>query len=279
MRHDDPAFRRFILSAVPSVAGWRTAWRTWINLLLFGLVVLAGTWTVHQVEYAIVYGHRFGAVMAATPHRFYMGPLGVFLAIGTLFSGIATLSVLVVGLVRIERIRGRLPARYSRRLAAPFPSVPYRSISCTAALLLALQSGLYLLQENLESFAVVSTWPGMAVLVGPQHWTVLPLHLVIASCSSLVLWMVSAWLQRTRETSRPGPGGALCWTSSPQPSTDRASELRAGSSPARRCAGTACSAISGPRPQRIARVSVAGKGLPGPVNATDLIVPYRSDSC
>jgi hypothetical protein len=202
MRHDDPAFRRFILSAVPSVAGWRTAWRTWINLLLFGLVVLAGTWTVHQVEYAIVYGHRFGAVMAATPHRFYMGPLGAFLAIGTLFSGIAALSVLVVGRVRIERIRGRLPARYSRRLAAPFPSVPYRSFSCTAALLLALQSGLYLLQENLESFAVVSTWPGMAVLVGPQHWTVLPLHLVIASCGSLVLWIVSAWLQRTRETSR-----------------------------------------------------------------------------
>src|SRR5579872_1886631 len=103
MRQHDPAFRRFILSVVPSLAGWRTPTRGLVNLFAFGFAVLAGTWTVHQVEYAIVYGHRFGTVMATTPHRFYMGPLGLLLAVGTLLAGSAASYMLGVGQVRVLR--------------------------------------------------------------------------------------------------------------------------------------------------------------------------------
>ena len=219
MRYDDPAFRRFILSAVPSMVGWRSAFRTWINLLVFGLIVLAGTWTVHQFEYAIVYGDRFGAVMATTPHRFYMGPLGVCLALGTMLWGIAALWSLAVGRVRLQRVRRRLPNRYARRLATPVLAIPYRSVGRTAVLLFALQTGLYLLQENLETFAVAGSWPGVAVLIAPQHWTVLPLHSLIASCGSLLLWMISVWLHRTRETGHMAEILAALWAGPPPRNT------------------------------------------------------------
>jgi hypothetical protein len=200
--HDDPAFRRFILSAVPSLTGCRTAQRTWIDLFIFGLAVLAGTWTVHQIEYAIVYGHRFGAVMATTPHRYYMGTLGVLLASGALLAGMGALCVVGLGHVRGQRVRRRLPARYGPFLASPLPIVPLSSMGVTAALLISLQTGLYLLQENLEALTAFNTLPGLGVLLAPQHLTVMPLHALVGSFLSLVLWTVSSWLHRTRQTGR-----------------------------------------------------------------------------
>jgi hypothetical protein len=43
-------------------------------------------------------------------------------------------------------------------------------------------------------------WPALAVLVAPQHVTVLPLHLFMALCGSLVLWVLSALVQKARRT-------------------------------------------------------------------------------
>jgi hypothetical protein len=202
MRQHDPAFRRFILSAVPSLAGWRTSARALINLFAVGFAVLAGTWVVHQLEYGIEYGRRFGTEMATTPHRFDMGPLGLMLAIGALLAGIVTLSALGAGHVRVLRLRRRLPERYRSYLDTPLPVVPLRSIGVTAALLIALQTGLYVLQENLETLAVLNTLPGLGVLFAPQHLTVLPLHALVGSFLSLVLWTISAWFHRSRRTGR-----------------------------------------------------------------------------
>jgi hypothetical protein len=176
--------------------------RAWINLFTFGFAVLAGTWTVHQVEYAIEYGRRFQTVMATTPHRFYMGPLGLLLAMGALLSCSAALSILGAGHVRLQRLRRRLPARFRRYLATPLPAVPLRSIGVTAALLIALQTGVYLLQENLETLAAGNSLPGLEVLVAPHHMTVIPLHALVGLCGSLLLWSVSAWLHRSRQTGR-----------------------------------------------------------------------------
>jgi hypothetical protein len=201
MRPNDPAFRRFVLSAVPSLAGWRTYGRTCVNLFAFGFAVLAGTWTVHQLEYSIEYGRHFQAVMATTPHRFYMGQIGLLLAAGILLAGVVALSILVAGHVRLERVRQRLTSRYQRYLTTPLPAVPLRSIGVTAALLFALQTGTYLLQENLETLASLNALPGLAVLLAPQHTTVLPLQVLIAACGSLLLWTVSAWLHRSRQAS------------------------------------------------------------------------------
>lgn len=202
MRQHDPAFRRFILSAVPSLAGWRTTARALVNLCAFGFAVLAGTWIVHQLEYGIEYGRHFGTEMATTPHRFYMEPLGLLLAAGTLLAAGATLLLLGAGHVRIRRLRRRLPERYRTFLEAPLPVVLLRSIGITAALLVALQTGLYVLQENLETLAALNTLPGLAVLVAPRHLTVLPLHVLIGLFSSLVLWTLSAWFHRSRRTFR-----------------------------------------------------------------------------
>jgi hypothetical protein len=198
----DPAFRRFVLSAVPSLAGWRTPARGLINLIAFGFAVLAGTWIVHQLEYGIEFGRRFGTEMATSPHRFYMGPFGIILVIGVLLTGVVTLSVLAAGRVRVVRLRRRIPARFRPYLETALPIVPLRSIGLTAALLIGLQSTLYLLQENLETLAVLNTLPGLGVLFAPQHLTVIPLHVLVGTFTSLVLWTLSAWLCRSRQTGR-----------------------------------------------------------------------------
>jgi hypothetical protein len=152
------------------------------------------------MEYAIEYGNRFQTVMATTPHRLYMGQLGVLLAVGILLAGVLALSVLIAGHVRLERVRRRLPSRYRRYLTAPLPSVPLRSVGATMALLFVLQTVTYFLQENLETLAFLNSLPGLAVLAAPQHTTVIPLQLLIAACGSLVLSTVSAWLHRSRQT-------------------------------------------------------------------------------
>ncbi len=201
MRRTGSADRHYIRSVVPSLAGWRTYGGAWINLLAFGFVALAGTWVVHQTEYAIVYGRRFQDVMATTPHRYYMAQLGVSLAAGMLVAGAGALFVLGRRQLRLHRLRRRLPQRYQGHVAARLPSVAPRSIAVTAVVLSTVQTCIYFAQENLESLAVSPSPPGFQVLLSPQHVTVIPLHLLLGLCGSLILWMVSGCLHRTNRAA------------------------------------------------------------------------------
>jgi hypothetical protein len=184
-------------SLVPSIVGWQTYRRALANLLIFGLVALGGEWLVHQLEYLIEYGHRYGTVMGSTPHRFYMAPLGVTLA--ALAIGLLLLAALTLNVARIKRRRLllRLPHRVVRHLPSFSLRLPARSIAQTGLVLAACQVGLYLLQENLESVAVARGWPALGVVLPPQHATVLPLHVLVAACGSVLLWLVAARIGRS----------------------------------------------------------------------------------
>ncbi len=192
-----PHHRR-IATVVPSIAGWRSSRHVWVNLLVFGIAVLAGTWIVHQTEYTIEYGRRFSTVMATSPHRLYMAPAGVVLSVA--FGALVVLCGSVLGLsrLRLGSMLQQLPPRLSRHVPPGRPLVPVHSIGLTALVLVLAQFSVYLLQENLEYLASVGTLPGFAVLLAPQHATVIPLHLLAALCSSLLLWTVSTWLSRSR---------------------------------------------------------------------------------
>ena len=105
------ALRRSVRAAVPPLAGWRGFPRACANVLVFALAVLAGEWLVHQTEYLIEYGSRFGTVMNTTPHRLYMASLGLFLGglcLVGLSSALHTLRRSHRNFLRLSRI---LPAR------------------------------------------------------------------------------------------------------------------------------------------------------------------------
>jgi len=186
-----------IQAIVPAVLPWHGYWRAVVNLLVVGLAVLTGAWIVHQTEYFIEYGQRFGTVMAANPHA-YMAPLGGVLAA----LAVMLLSLLAFGLhlvwQQVRQIANHLPVRLSRHLIVPARMPSVRAIGVTALVLAACQSVVYLAQENLEGLAATGNLPGVSVLLGSQHATVLPLHLLIASCFAVLLWTVSSWLRRSR---------------------------------------------------------------------------------
>lgn len=187
-----------LADVVPAPAGRRTIRHAWLNLLVFGLTILAGTWIVHQTEYTIEYGRRFSTIMATTPHRFYMAPSGFALSM-TLG---ALLVLCAVVLARSHRRVGRLlrflPPRLSRRLCRDTSTASIQSIGRTALILALAQISAYLLQENLEYLTTLGTLPGLAVVLAPPHATAIPLHLLVAACSSLLLWTASTWLSRSR---------------------------------------------------------------------------------
>lgn len=185
-------------SIVPSIAGWRTYSRALINLLLFGLTALVGEWLVHQIEYLIEYGSRFGSVMTAGPHH-YMAPLGIVLGV----AGVGALGTTWMLLHRARRASRVLLAAVPRRLALRAPllsgSAHIELLGRTAVALTALQALLYLVQENVESAAASQGLPGLWIFVAAPHITVLPLHLIVATCGALVLRSLSSLLQRSRQ--------------------------------------------------------------------------------
>jgi hypothetical protein len=189
-----------IQSVVPSPAGWSTFPRALLGLLLFGFTILAGEWLVHQTEYLIEYGPRFNQVMAATPHHLYMGPLGLlFLGAEAAFLSLGLIALCLYGLGHQKLLR-RLPPRVRQRRTVPSQHLPWQTVLRTAAVMAAGQTAIYLIQENVEAAAMGRGWPALAVLVAPQHVTVLPLHLFMALCGSLVLWVLSALVQKARRT-------------------------------------------------------------------------------
>ena len=187
-----------IAAVVPSIVGWRSSRHVFVNLLVFATAVLAGTWIVHQIEYTIEYGRRFSTVMATSPHRWYMAPAGVALSVALGAFLVLCVSILGLSRLRLGRLLQQLPPRLSRRVHPGGSTVPVQSLLLTALVLALVQFSVYLLQENLEYLASVGTLPGFAVLLAPQHATVIPLHLAAAVCSSLLLWTVSTWLGRSR---------------------------------------------------------------------------------
>lgn len=198
----NPARSGRTAAIVPSMADWRTYPHVWLNLLVFGLAALAGTWIVHQTEYLIEYGRRFPTVMAASPHHVYMQPLGAVLLLT--FATLLITLTLALGLARtrLHHLLNGLPPRLRRHLRLPSPSLSPRAVLGTALVLAACQAGLYLLQENLEGLAASGAMPGLGVLLLPQHITVLPLHLLAGLCGSVFLWTASSWLDRSRRSVR-----------------------------------------------------------------------------
>jgi len=91
-----------------------------------------------------------------------------------------------------------LPDRLARHVPSGSLHVPIGAVLRTAPVLAGCQIALYLAQENLESAAAGYGWPGLSVLFAPAHATVVPLHLLAALCSALVLWTIAGWLRRSR---------------------------------------------------------------------------------
>src|SRR5579872_1573547 len=115
-----PHHRR-IAAVVPSIVDWRSHRRAWVNFLVFGMAVLAGTWVVHQTEYTIEYGRRFSTVMATSPHHLYMAPAGVALSVA--YGALVVLCGAVLGLSRrrLGRLLQQLPPRLSRHIHSDSP--------------------------------------------------------------------------------------------------------------------------------------------------------------
>lgn len=197
-RHAAHSIGTTLRALVPPILGWRDFQRAFFNLLVSGLAVVVATWIVHQTEYLIEYGNRFGTVMATGPHRFYMEPAGIVLV------GVAGALISLLALAlhrsdgRIEALARLLPRRLARHIHTPPPSLPVRVVCRTALALALAQIVIYLIQENVEWLVAWGYLPGLSVLFAPQHVTVIPLHLLAALCSSALLWVVASRLGQTR---------------------------------------------------------------------------------
>lgn len=167
------------------------------NIALVLGALIGGEWLVHQVQYLIQYGARFGAVMDTTPHRYYMGPVGITL--GVMGAALLALAAGLLLLEHRERIRLRRALAACRHQPAPATAgrVPTGAILRTAALIACLQTILYTAQENLEAHLMGLAMPGPAVLA---HATLLPLHALTALCLSLILWAIACVLRDSHES-------------------------------------------------------------------------------
>lgn len=160
----------------------------------------AGEWVVHQLAYLIEYGSRFNAVMATTPHRYYMTQAGVLFAVTALSLLSLAAHVLRLDARKRRRLLQILPTRLHRFIPATRVRVRLSVVGQTALGLACFQIAIYLVQENLEALAEAGGLPGLAVLIPPEHWPVLPLHLLIAVALSLIFLTVASLLQQSRHT-------------------------------------------------------------------------------
>jgi hypothetical protein len=191
-----------VRACLPGVAGWSSRRRVLINLLLFDLTVLAGAWLVHQTEYAIEYGGRFNAVMAASPHRFYMVPGALVLAGAVLCALFCCMGSLFASTRAFRAALGSLPPAVSHRITALAAPVRLDSVLGVAAALFMAQAAFYTVQENLEYWLAGGALPGLSVLFGAQHLTVLPLHALMALASAILLTTLSGKVRAARAVAR-----------------------------------------------------------------------------
>jgi hypothetical protein len=168
----------------------------------FLLAAIGGEWIVHQLEYLIQYGSGFGAEMVASPHRLYMAPLGGVVALAALLALALTALALQLYGQRRRSLLQRLPGRMQHAADIVRPGVSLERVGLIALALLCCQVAMYLTQENLESVAQGIPLPGLAVLLSVSHWTVLPLHALLALSSALILAVLEGRLTGTRRALR-----------------------------------------------------------------------------
>jgi hypothetical protein len=163
---------------------------------------VGGEYIVHQLQYLLEYGPRFGAEMASSPHRLYMAPLGGALALAAFLTLTLTALTLEWRAGRRRVLLRRLPARMHLLAGVERARVSLAQVSSLVLALLCCQVAIYLTQENMEAATRGLPLPGLAVLLLAGHWTVLPLHLLLAAGNALILAVLSSRLTQSRRALR-----------------------------------------------------------------------------
>jgi hypothetical protein len=171
-------------------------------LLAFDLAVLVGTWIVHQTEYAIEFGNRFKAVMTTSAHRFYMAPEAGILAIAAILAIAFWLISVTWHAHQARAATALLPPALSRSLDRLLVPTPVTRTLTTAGALFLAQCVVYSVQENLESRTMTGALPGIAVLLGGQHLTVLPLHALAALISAVIITTLWSRVRHVTQVAR-----------------------------------------------------------------------------
>jgi hypothetical protein len=153
-------------------------------------VGVLGTWLAHELEYLRVWGwHQFPDAVSRSMHA-YFGPIGVVLLVVAVGAVHATLRLvrhleqrvaLLGAALRTTRAPGRVPRRPGPAWTLDFWTV-FR-------VLVIVQLGLYLLQENLEAHAFGLPAPGLGALTGP-HALAPFVHFVVAFAMASALWLM-----------------------------------------------------------------------------------------
>lgn len=172
------------------------------NALLLLVAALGGEWIVHQIQYRLIYGDRFGWVMGSTTHRYYMPQMGMALAAAALVLGGAVALVLLLYGLRRARLLAHVPRHAQRSVAPACPRPRWQALFPSALVLAWIQIAVYIGQENAETHAAGLPWPGLGVLFSSHYPVALPLHLLIALCISFVLWSLSLLVRRSRAAVR-----------------------------------------------------------------------------
>jgi hypothetical protein len=147
-----------------------------------------GALAVHQGRYALAFGHRSSAELAAQGHAYltWVTPLSVILAA---VAGAEVLGRLVTAAcARAPRGLGE-GARARRRLRATWLAA--------ALVLLAL----YVVQESLEGVLATGHPGGLAGVLGQGGWLAVPLAVAVGGALAFLLRapaVVDAWVARRR---------------------------------------------------------------------------------
>jgi hypothetical protein len=168
----------------------------WLLLLL---AAVGGEWIVHQLQYLIEYGAGYGAEMASSPHRLYVVPLGGGLATAALLATVSAALILQWFAVRRRLLLRRLPARLREAAMAEAPKVSMRQLGLFVLALLCCQLAIYFVQENAEAASHGAALPGLSVLISSSHWSVLPLHVLLALGDALLLATFAMRLSASRQ--------------------------------------------------------------------------------
>lgn len=181
--------------------------RTW-RWLLPGVALLAfvGVWLSHTLEYVRVWGWSgLDQELTGSVHL-YMVPVGVVLVLLVAVAGAALARLHRHLTRRVEHASGLLARVWRGRVEAHqgpaargFAAAPSlgRIVLILGAALAALQVGLYLIQENLESAVAGVPTPGLSAITG-VHWAAPIIQLAVGFVLAAVA--VALWsLLRRRE--------------------------------------------------------------------------------
>jgi hypothetical protein len=170
-----------------------------LRLRVTSLVVLAlaGTWLGHGVEYGLVAGWRGIALGLWGPLHSYMLPAAVLLVLAAFVAALRLAAV-----ARAARCRARLLWQHLKRgvrcgaAVAPRPEAPAEPHPLVLSLALGLaQTGLYLIQENVEAVVAGAPPPGLDA-VGGAHWAAPLVQVAVAG------WLTLGWLAVVRGVRR-----------------------------------------------------------------------------